>query len=143
MYRSPFSLLLVLLLAGATKSEESKDLLGHWVVVSAITDGVTDKDEEDAHLRIDKDKITCRKGDTLYKPFTYRIDTSTKPKQIDWDVVMGDRVLRVRGIYSLDGGNLTLCSYPALAPAPAVRPKEFSAKKGSGMTLMVLSREDN
>jgi uncharacterized protein (TIGR03067 family) len=145
MYRTPLSLLLVLLLADATKSKdpEDQDLLGHWVIVSSIVDGETHKEDENAHMRIDKDTITVRKGDTVYKPFKYRIDTSAKPKRIDWDVVMGDRVLMVRGIYSLDGGNLTLCAYPALSPAPAVRPDKFSAKKGSGMELKVLSRESN
>jgi uncharacterized protein (TIGR03067 family) len=67
------------------------------------------------------------------------LDPGQDPKAID---VIADggpsRGKRVLGIYKIDSNQLTLC----MADPDQPRPREFKAEKGSGHTLMVLTRQE-
>jgi uncharacterized protein (TIGR03067 family) len=116
--------------------QELKKLQGTWQLVSAETDGKKAEKEKAEKVRvvIKGSKHTVYFDDKpIAKDVTFAIDPSKKPKEVT-DTLADDRT--IKGIYELDGDTLKSC----VAPPGKDRPKEFSAKEGSGHTLRVFKR---
>ncbi len=129
-----YALLLVSLLADDATKDAAK-LEGTWVIVSAVENGKP-LDE------IKGDKLTFKDGTLTIKTKekdekgTFKLDSSAKPKTIDFTEEGKDKT--IQAIYILDGDVLKICA--AHKPGEK-RPTEFSAKEGSGQMLIELKRE--
>ena len=68
---------------------------------------------------------------------TYKLDPAAKPAGFDMTHADGpDKGKTQKGIYSFEGDSLTICFREA-----GQRPREFTAKAGSGQAMFVLKRE--
>jgi uncharacterized protein (TIGR03067 family) len=129
-----------LAIAGDEAKEAAKkeldDLQGDWLLVSAMRDGKDMPQDMVKALKNaikgDQFTITCD-GKTLEEG-TLKLDTTKKPKQID--MAIGEGKPTVLGIYQLTGDSYRLC----YARPGKDRPKEFSAREGTGCTLSVWQR---
>jgi uncharacterized protein (TIGR03067 family) len=146
MKRKTLVLLAVVALVAAKSPEgdaNKKDLdkmQGDWAAVSMVNDGAKASDDEAQCL------FRTVKGQqhTLYlynKPLMkgrFKIDATKKPKTIDLVITTGfGKGQPILGIYELDGDRWKICN----AGPGKERPKDFSAKKGSGHTLVLWERE--
>lgn len=121
--------------ADAVKAELAK-FQGTWQLVSAETDGKKAPEENVKQTRvvIDGRKHTVYFGDkAVVHQIPFEIDPTTEPKSVTDTLPDGQTI---KSIYKLDGDTLTSCA----AAAGKDRPKEFSAKAGSGQTLRVFRR---
>jgi uncharacterized protein (TIGR03067 family) len=119
--------------------KDSKALEGAWVLASGVDDGkkLTDEALKGARLTVEGDKHTVKEGDTTYRG-THKLDPATKPKSIDITDSEGPfKGKTVLGIYELDGDEFRIC----YAPPGKDRPKDFSAKAGTGHRSHVWKRE--
>lgn len=122
----------------AVKAELEK-MSGTYKLISAETDGVMASADvlKNSKLVIKGDEHDVKVGDDIYKG-THKIDPSKTPKTIDASDVEGvNKGKTMLGIYELTADELKVC----FAPAGKDRPKEFSAKKGTGHMLHVWKRE--
>ncbi|MDG3007951.1 TIGR03067 domain-containing protein [Paludisphaera mucosa] len=136
---------LVLLLAQASEpapevKAELKRHQGVWRAVSFRRDG---KETAEAVARsitrtVDGDRVVWRRDGKSFSGSTIVLDPSADPKTIDIVADGGPgRDKTVRGLYKLEGDELTLCTGDPDGP----RPKEFKAELGDHQTLMVFARE--
>jgi uncharacterized protein (TIGR03067 family) len=141
----------VLLVAGAAlavaaddKKDDAKDELkkfeGTWQLVSSEHDGEKAPAEEIKKAMpkavVKGDKVTLSAGGKTVMEAEFTVDPTKKPKTIDSTATAGpDKGKKTLGIYELDGDNLKICFNEK------ERPKEFSAKKGSGNTMDTYTRE--
>ena len=71
-----------------------------------------------------------------------RLDPKQAPKAIDLEVIVGDSTYYRRGIYSLQGDALVICSYASpMDPSDARRPPNFDRNR-AGVIIEFLSRLD-
>jgi uncharacterized protein (TIGR03067 family) len=131
-----------LLVAAAPKDDaknDQKNFQGTWVMASGEDDGkkVSADTLKTGQLMIDGDKHTVKVGDTTYKG-THKLDPTAKPKTIDITDTEGPfKDKTVLGIYELDGDEFKIC----YAAPGKDRPKDFSAKEGTGYHCHVWKRE--
>ena len=130
----------VILFAGVASGDDKKELdrfQGEWVYVSSEKDGKKTPEEELKGVvrTIKGDQYTLSKGDKVLARGTIKVDPSKKPATIDVMRSDGDRALL--GIYEFDGDTQKVC----LAAPGKDRPREFSAKEGSGNTLTVWKKK--
>jgi uncharacterized protein (TIGR03067 family) len=130
----------LLLGAGSAPDEvvkkELEKLQGTWQLVSAETDGKKAPDEQIKNVRvvIEGSKHSIYAGDQrLAHEIPFTIDPTTSPKSVTDQLPDGRTI---RGIYELAGDTLRSC----VAAPGKDRPKEFTAKEGSGQTLRVFKR---
>jgi len=128
--------------ADAAAKEEREALQGAWEGQSAEHDGKALPDEEIKKMRV------SIKGDRMlmipggeWTPLTFKLDPAKSPKVLYTAPTEGrekGRVLPI--IYKLDkeADTLTLCFD---AKDGKAMPKDFAAKKGSGLMLLVLKHE--
>jgi uncharacterized protein (TIGR03067 family) len=119
--------------------KEKKKMQGSWKVVAAQVDAV--KIPLDAFKKvvvvIQHDKILFKDNGKVYDEIEFDIDPATKVKEIDYLYTAGlKKGVRERGIYKLDGDQLSIC----MAQSRQKRPEDFVSKKGTGQQLMVLKR---
>jgi len=121
--------------------KELQALKGTWRPVSREVDGVKTSEEELKDVIIRRDEagmFSVRLGDQVIIEGTIKIDPAKKPKTVDTTYSTGENKGKVaKGIYEIDGDTYRLC----FAQPGSERPKEFSAKAGSGNTLIVYKRE--
>jgi uncharacterized protein (TIGR03067 family) len=121
--------------------KELKALEGTWKLVSREVDGKKDSEESVKDVTAtwnEAGTITVRGGEKVITRVTTTLDPTKKPKTTDGTFTEGeDKGKTVLGIYELEGDTFRVC----LARAGDKRPTEFSAKAGSGHTLMVYKRE--
>jgi uncharacterized protein (TIGR03067 family) len=120
----------------AVVQKELAQFQGNWQLVSAETDGKKVPEEQVAKVRvvIEGSKHSVYAGDQrLVHEIPFTIDPTTKPKSVT-DTLPDGRT--IKGIYELDGDTLRSC----VAGPGKDRPKEFTAKEGSGQTLRVFKR---
>jgi uncharacterized protein (TIGR03067 family) len=117
--------------------KELKKLQGTWMLIGHVENGQTTTEEQNkkakVKLVVKGDKYTISFGDTVAGKGTIQLDPKKKPKEID--NTLGDGPFKGKamlGIYELKDGVLRICN--AVPGKP--RPKEFSAKKGSGRYLI-------
>ena len=83
-------------------------------------------------------KVSVRRGDKILGEGTIKLDPTKKPKAIDITFTAGERKGQmVLGIYEIEGDTFRVC----VARPGDERPAEFSAKAGSGRTLVAYQRE--
>jgi uncharacterized protein (TIGR03067 family) len=118
--------------------EELARLQGTWKIVSYTKDGVELSAEDLKELPT----VTFKGPDYRWSEgprngTIARIDPTQKPKTIDYKITDGDDMGKTQlAIYEIQGDTFKDC----LAPLGAERPKDLSAKAGSGHTLIVYER---
>jgi uncharacterized protein (TIGR03067 family) len=117
--------------------QTDKDLFqGPWRVVSAEISGK--KVAGDELKEMQKDPMVFR-GDKLIGRYeaTFTLDPAKKPKEIDVVTAAGKEKMTFRGIYRLEGDELTLCLG---TEANGARPASFTTKPGDKAGVIVLQR---
>lgn len=115
-------------------------LQGTWKVVASEQDGekVGADDLKDLFLIFKEDAILVREGGKSDEKFSFRLDPTKKPKEIDVTVKFGPNKGRVdRAIYQLDGEALRICIQ---SNKDSPRPRAFSTQAGSKLWLVVMQR---
>jgi uncharacterized protein (TIGR03067 family) len=111
---------------------EAAKLAGTWSFVSATKDGekLPADSLKDLKFVVAKDEMTLKTPDGDFK-FSYKIDSAATPASIDLEITDGPvgKGSKSKGIVALDGDTLKL-AYHAM---DGDRPKDFDAKKGSGV----------
>src|SRR5262249_27015798 len=118
------------------KAKKDLDLFqGTWDIVGLETGGKaeSEKNYKGNTFRFDKDKATLREGAFPQVEFTFTLDPTKTPKAID--LAGKNNVPVIRGIYKLDGDNLTLS-----LGIGAARPTEFATKAGGDNEVFLLRR---
>jgi uncharacterized protein (TIGR03067 family) len=129
--------------ADAAKDELAK-LQGDWSLVRLQEDGKSMPNPEVNKVMIKGNRLTVvlKRPDSKKEErhsVKIKLDPTRKPKAIDLTAEDGpDKGQTILGIYELRADTLTICS--ADPPKSKGRPKEFTAKQGSGRALMVLKR---
>jgi RNA polymerase sigma factor (sigma-70 family) len=124
--------------AAAGKDKAAKDeekILGTWDVVSFEEGGQKAPAEaikEAMVIFAAGGKMTAKQGEKEQE-FTYELDPTKKPKEFNGT---NDKGQTVRGIYKLDGDELTICF-----ARRGDRPTEFVSKEDTTVVLEVLKRE--
>ncbi len=132
----------VVLLLGTAAADDKKELeklAGTWNVTAIEVEGksVPADKIKSSTLTMKGDKYTFKVGDDTIEG-VWKIDASGKPKTIDAKRTNGkDKDQTLLGIYLLEGDELKTCFS---APGKEERPKDFSAKEGSGQRLYVFQR---
>jgi uncharacterized protein (TIGR03067 family) len=118
---------------------------GTWLTVSLVNNGKTLVDEKTppkegptTKLVYDGNKWLIKVGEKTVASGVFKIDSTTKPKEIDIMDESGMKNDQTKlGIYELNGDTYKYC----LAPAGKPRPTDFTSKEGSGHSLGVSKRE--
>jgi uncharacterized protein (TIGR03067 family) len=128
----------------AKEEAVAKDLRafkGTWRLSSKEEDGKKFSEEEikDVIATIDgSGKVSVRRGDKVINEGTVKLDPTKKPKTVGVTFTEGERKGQAApGIYEIEGDTFRVC----VARPGDERPAEFSAKAGSGRTLVVYKRE--
>jgi uncharacterized protein (TIGR03067 family) len=130
---------------GAAKEEAvAKDLRtfkGTWRLSYKEVDGKRFIAEEIKDILATVDgsgKVSVRRGDKVIGGGTVKFDPTKQPKTIDITFTVGDRKgTTAPGIYEIGSDVFRVC----ISRAGDERPADFSAKAGSGRTLIVYKRE--
>ena len=117
--------------------KELDELQGEWTLVSATRDG---KDMPAERVKgykntVKGDKFSITSEGKTVEEGSMKLDPSKKPKEVEFILAEGKKT--ALGIYELTGDTYKLC----YAPPGKDRPKEFSAKEGTGYTLSVWQRK--
>ena len=125
-------LVLILILVGFEPVNAPPELSDSWAIQKLTRGGAV---QDDAAGKV----ITIR-GHQLVSDLEpgrtslIAVDATKKP---GWfDITDGDQIVQ-KGIYRLDGDNLTLC----MAEKESERPREFASPSGSSATLIELTRK--
>jgi uncharacterized protein (TIGR03067 family) len=132
------ALLLSALASADTAKEELEKLNGVWRAESVTEDGkeMSADDLKTVRLIVNGKEYTYARGTNFIKG-THKLDPSKKPRAIDAVRSSGaDKGKTLKGIYELKGDSFKVC----FAAPGKDRPKEFTAKKGSGNRLIVMKR---
>ena len=116
------------------KGGDAKKLEGTWYLKSATRDGKPVDDMKDGQVVIAGDRFTIKPKEGKGQEFTFKVDSSKKPKVLDMALV--ENVPNASPglvIYELDGDNLKM----AIGP-PDKRPTAFNDK---GQALITLVRK--
>jgi uncharacterized protein (TIGR03067 family) len=129
---------------GEVKEAVAKDLQafqGTWRLSAKEVDGKKFSEEAINDVIATNDgsgRFSVRRGDKVIGEGAVKLDPTRKPKAIDVTFTEGERKGEtVLGIYEIGGGAFRVC----VARPGDGRPAEFSAKSGSGRTLIVYQRE--
>jgi uncharacterized protein (TIGR03067 family) len=121
-------------------SQQLKKLAGNWDVTQEEHGGKKTPAKKLFNLAVEISgkQMTTREGTDVKEDATIvALDAKPKPGAIDLKIASGSDVGKVvKAIWKLDGDVLTLC----VAEAGKDRPKEFSAKEGTGHTLLVFKK---
>ena len=134
-----------LLFSGAARTDDVKSnpeqvkkdlaaLEGEWSMVSGERDGqALPEDAVKTFKRVVKgDETTVSNGDQVFMKAKFKIDSSKKPKTIDYTLLEGpNKDKKVLGIFEIDGDTAKFC----FSGPDKERPTDFTAAAGSGRTL--------
>lgn len=136
-------LLLLGCLVAAGDGPEVRDEMarhqGTWAVVSFQREGEATPPAIAASITrvVEGDHVAWYRDGKSFAGTTVVLDPSKPPPALDVTSDGGPQRGRViRGIYRLEGDELTIC----MAAPEAPRPTTFDASKGSGQTLMTFRR---
>lgn len=117
--------------------EAAKQIEGAWQGVSLEQDGNKNDDADNFTVKIKDGKYEAKIGDEATGKGRLKLDPTKKPHAMDIMVEEGANSGETQlGIYEVKDGILKIC----FAKPDKPRPTEFSAKEGSGNTLVVLKR---
>jgi uncharacterized protein (TIGR03067 family) len=121
-------------LAGAPQSQTKQ-----WQGVSLISDGKPETAAQDKAIRATTDgsNFTLSAGGKVLMQGTYKLNKSTKPKQVDLIASAGagkSAGVQLKGIYQVEGDTLKVC----VANPGKPRPTQFSSQPGSGYQMLVM-----
>ncbi|MCI0486613.1 MAG: TIGR03067 domain-containing protein [Blastocatellia bacterium] len=120
--------------AGDYKQDDKDQLQGHWTVVSVELSGSKQDEGEIRRLKpvmVKGSEWTAPTGDK----FTFKLNPTRSPKELDLQAEMDSKVKTWRGIYKLEGNTLTFCRSQG---PEGERPKEF--RGGEREILIVFKR---
>jgi uncharacterized protein (TIGR03067 family) len=121
-------------LQGAADKPSSKGdeviLKGSWKPTLFVKDGQT-RDVSGTTITLDGESIIVKHDGDSEPPTSYTLDPATKAIDL-WNKNEGKML---KGIYKLEGKNLTFCLHEES------RPTEFDAEAGSGNLLIKLERQ--
>jgi uncharacterized protein (TIGR03067 family) len=124
-----------------TVAKELQAFKGTWRMSSKEEDGKKFSEEEIKDIIGTGDglaKFSVRRGDKIIGEATVKLDPTKKPKTIDVAFTEGElKGKAVMGIYKIEIRIFRVC----VARVGDERPAAFSAKAGSGHTLVVYKRE--
>lgn len=108
---------------------------GNWLIVGLEAGGKQEpeKNYKDNTFTFAKDRATLREKGFPPVDFTFALDPTKTPKAIDLTPTKGGGT--VRGVYKLDGDDLTLC-----LSIGGARPTEFATKAGGDTEAFTLKR---
>jgi uncharacterized protein (TIGR03067 family) len=134
-----FAILMACLFAAETADDSKSEIAqldGEWSYVFYQCNGdIIPRQQIDPLKQITRNgKSTIYKNGQMISKGKYTIDSSKTPKTIDYFDENGQVRL---GIYMLDGDTLTVCT----SIHGNERPTEFTAKQGSGGSLIVFTRD--
>jgi uncharacterized protein (TIGR03067 family) len=122
---------------------ELAKLQGTWQLISAETNGKPMPEEHVKKFRVTIEgdhHVVTFDGQVVAEKVKFTLDPTTTPKSIEDSLVQAPHTgKKVRGIYRLEGDELTSCVGAIDAP----RPTEFTAKPVSGQTLRRFQRVKN
>ena len=125
---------------GTTARQELKKLQGTWRVVAMERDGkqVPEAEFQDRRAIVEDHSYTEKQGTKVVEKGTFQMDTARKPYGITITPTEGeDKGKTMYGIYEIEKDDtVRLCGS---APGKE-RPTDFSAKAGSGRTLITYKR---
>src|SRR5262245_23541229 len=98
-----------LVIAMEKPDADEKDLVGRWVIESVLEDGNQDTPFKGARLLFESGKIEMQFPDGDKATGKYKLDSSKKPKAIDFGIVISETVIARDAIYSLENDTLTIC----------------------------------
>jgi uncharacterized protein (TIGR03067 family) len=143
MRKIPLLLAVGLLLAadqpkGDADKKDLERMQGDWAAVSMIHNGykLPDDDAQSLFRTMKGEQYTVFLFKKVLSKGTFKIDALKKPKIIDF-LPVDAKTKPILGIYDFDGDAWKVC----YALPGKERPKEFTAKEGSGHTLAVWERE--
>jgi uncharacterized protein (TIGR03067 family) len=126
---------------GETVAKDLQAFQGTWRLSSKEVDGKKFSDEEVKGVIGTSDgsgRFSVRRGGKVIGEGTMKLDPTKKPKAIDVTYTAGERKGQTAlGIYEIESDAFRVC----MARPGDGRPAEFSAKAGSGCTLIVYQRE--
>jgi uncharacterized protein (TIGR03067 family) len=129
---------------GANEEAVAKELQafqGAWRLHFKEVDGKKFSDEEIKDIIATADgegRVSVRRGDKVIGGGTVKLGPTRRPKTINIIFTAGERKGETAlGIYEIEDDAFRVC----LARAGDERPAEFSARAGSGRTLIVYKRE--
>jgi uncharacterized protein (TIGR03067 family) len=112
-------------------------LQGTWKVTESVSKGEK-APLEDLFLIFRGDAILVREEGKTAENFSFLLNPTKKPKEIDLTIKVGAQKGRLdRGIYKIDGDTLRICIQ---TDKDAPRPTEFASPKDSSLWLVVLQR---
>ena len=112
---------------------------GRWELIGGEQNGEDEPQEDLARssLVIEGNHHTVTIGDAVLKG-THTLDTSQSPMAIDAEDTAGPfEDMSLKGIFKVDGDELTIC----FAPPGNDRPAEFSTKEGKAALMHVWRRK--
>jgi uncharacterized protein (TIGR03067 family) len=120
-------------------AQEAASLRGSWRIVRIEAKGESITEDRLAKFKpalvLGPETAVLRMGVEPERTVKVTLDPAAKPKRIDFT---DDRGRLEQGIYTLDGGLLTVC----VAGAGEERPRQFITEPGSKTWLLVLKREE-
>ena len=120
----------------AAVTKELQAFKGTWTLSAKEEDGKKFSAEEIKDIIGTGDglgKFSVQRGDQVIGAATVKLDPTTKPKRIDVSFTEGKhKGQTLLGIYEIDSDAFRVC----VARPGDERPAEFSAKAGSGRTLI-------
>jgi len=159
MFRQVSTVVLVLLaalgsLAVATAEEptpapprnDREVIQGEWEVVTDWEAGGRDTSSFSSRGHIfvfEGARIFPVDGGKRADPMTFSLETSKRPKQIDWTWKIEGITMLVRGVYSLDGDVLRIAGVAGTDRDPPTRPTRLESTKESKHFLWELSRRNS
>ena len=124
-----------------TVAKEHQAFKGTWRLSSKEVNGKKFSEEEIKDVIATNDgsgTFSVRRGDKVIGEGTVKFDPTKKPKTVDVTFTEGEhKGQTVLGIYEIDSDAFRVC----VARPGDDRPTEFSAKAGSGRTLIAYKRE--
>ena len=115
--------------------KDTKQLQGTWEAVKINSEELPPDKDKKITLTFKGNSITS----SLNKKLKFKIDAGKKPKQIDFYPEDKDQK-KVLGIYKLENGTLTICTYHIGMGQP--RPKNFRVAPGKEMFVLEMKRVD-
>jgi uncharacterized protein (TIGR03067 family) len=122
-------------------AKELQAFRGTWRLIAKEEDGKKFSEEEIKDVIMTSNgsgAASVRRGDKVLAEGTVKLDPTTTPRTIDIAFTEGEHKGKTRlGIYEIEGDTFRVC---CARPGDG-RPAVFSARAGSGCTVIVYQRE--